>query len=729
MNSLSAFGRLVTLLVLISSSVLALPSLAQPSKIDLDGPPGSVAFGANVAVLPNGNLVVTDPRRPPNGAAYLFSPDLDLISTVSNVAPGAGEGTPLDAVQIIVLTNGNYLLANKNWHNGTGFRLGMVAWASGDQGLSGAISADNALVGSTNGDRVGVFDIKPLPNGNYVVATFSWSNGLEPVGAVTWGSGTSGVSGPITANNSIIGSPSLRVSLGAVLSNGNFVVSSWGVATGRPSNSAAFRWVDGSVGGEGLMTVENSLTGSSEGDFYAGQVFPLSNGSYVISVPYWDNGPLVDAGAAVWADGTRPTVGQISAANALVGGRSGNFVGLNGVASLANGNYVVVSPDWEGSVGINRGAVTWGSGSSGVTGEISAVNSLVGSADFDFVGGDPIYVVDGAAPLTNGHYVVSSPRWGAERGAVTWGDGTRGVVGEISPSNSLVGSTPGDSVGRYFRSAVTALANGNYVVNTPAWHRPSGERVGAVTWVSGYGVHSGEISLDNSVIGAENDGPPHATPLANGNYVVSFTQWDRGSVLDVGAVVWGDGDTGTAGTVSEANAMVGARENDRIGSWPVALSDGNYVLCSPNFSTAQTSNAGAATWLEGKRPTIGEVGPHNSLIGSSRDDQLCSGQADYIGLNLPDGRFLLSSPFFDDGAVPDAFAITYADGPLAGSINETNSVIGSWPNGGEEGGQPGLIATYDHKGARLVVGRPASSKVTIMTTARILRSGFEESTP
>ena len=118
----------------------------------MNGPAGSVAFGAQVAVLSNGNLVVTDPRRSPDGAAYLYSPDLLLISTVTNISPGASPSTPLDSVKIVALSNGNYLLANHYWNNGAITRAGMVAWASGKIGLSGAISPANALVGSTSGD-------------------------------------------------------------------------------------------------------------------------------------------------------------------------------------------------------------------------------------------------------------------------------------------------------------------------------------------------------------------------------------------------------------------------------------------------------------------------------------------------------------------------------------------------------------------------------------------------
>ena len=46
---------------------------------------------------------------------------------------------------------------------------------------------------------------------------------------------------------------------------------------------------------------------------------------------------------------------------------------------LANGNYVVRSPYWDNGAAADAGAVTWGDGTSGVTGAVSAANSLVGS--------------------------------------------------------------------------------------------------------------------------------------------------------------------------------------------------------------------------------------------------------------------------------------------------------------------------------------------------------------
>ena len=90
-------------------------------------------------------------------------------------------------------------------------------------------------------------------------------------------------------------------------------------------------------------------------------------------------------------------------------------------------------------------------------------------------------------PLSNGNYIVLSPNWNNKRGAVTWGSASTGVSGAISAANSLVGSNPGDSVGSYENQAiagpisgVTPLVNGNYVVTSLNWNSGTG----AVTWAT-----------------------------------------------------------------------------------------------------------------------------------------------------------------------------------------------------------------------------------------------------
>ncbi len=103
----------------------------------------------------------------------------------------------------------------------------------------------------------------------------------------------------------------------------------------------------------------------------------LSNGNYVVGSRLWDNGAFFDAGAVTWGDGTSGTSGVISATNSLVGNAANDWVGES-VTVLSNGNYVIRSPRWDNGATGDGGAVTWGSGASGIFGSIDATNSVLG---------------------------------------------------------------------------------------------------------------------------------------------------------------------------------------------------------------------------------------------------------------------------------------------------------------------------------------------------------------
>lgn len=142
--------------------------------------------------------------------------------------------------------------------------------------------------------------------------------------------------------------------------------------------------------------------------------------------------------------------------------------------------------------GSGFGAATWGNGNNGLTGLLSVTNSLIGTTTGDNVGVS-------ATALSNGNYVVTSPLWNngitvSKYGAVTWGNGSRGISGSVSAGNSLIGSSPGDQVGS---GGVTAQSDGNYVISSPSW----GSGVGAVTLASGRFRLKGTIQSWNSVIG------------------------------------------------------------------------------------------------------------------------------------------------------------------------------------------------------------------------------------
>ena len=167
------------------------------------------------------------------------------------------------------------------------------------------------------------------------------------------------------------------------------------------------------------------------GNQFGHSVVPLSTGNVVITSPFDDAGGP-DAGAVYLFNGA---TGELI--STLTGSSQNDNVGLDGVTPLATGNYVVSSTSWDNGAAADAGAVTFGDGTTGISGAVSADNSLVGTTTFDFVGSN------GVIALSNGNYVVSSPGWDngsvVNAGAVTFGDGTTGISGAVSASNSLVG--------------------------------------------------------------------------------------------------------------------------------------------------------------------------------------------------------------------------------------------------------------------------------------------------
>jgi hypothetical protein len=598
-------------------------NLVSPDKLD----PNVDTFGSSVVVLRNGNVVVTDPTdstvAPNAGAVFLYNGETGALlgeltgSTSGDLVGGGG---------VTALTNGNFVVSSPDWQNG-GVAVGAATWLDGSGGTNEAVSPSNSLVGSTSGDQVASVGVTALSNGNYVVDSPFWQNGGAMVGAVTWGNGFAGTTGAVTAGNSLVGSTNFdQVGSSGVtaLTNGNYVVSSPNWQNPNGSGGAA-TWAYGFGGTVGPVTAANSLVG---GFSYSGevgiQVTALSDGNYVVGSPGWNDGAAnadLSVGAATWGNGRRGIAGAVSPDNSLIGSTAFDNVGSS-VTALTHGNYVVSSPGWH-SVNGTVGAATWsGRGRDGRTlGVVSATNSLIGSTNGDHVGSG------GVTALTNGNYVVSSPSWQngrADVGAVTWGNGCTGTVGSVTLTNSLVGSTGGDMVGfgnGNPGSGVTALKNGNYVVDSPFWHT-GGAMVGAVTWAKGDGSAAGmTVSAGNSLIGSTNGdqvGSGGVTALSNGNYVVSSPLWQNGAAM-VGAVTLGHGCSGTVGAVTTGNSLVGSTNGDDLGSGGVtALGNGNYVVSSPSWQNAG-KQVGAATWCNGRTgKTIDRtntVNVANSLIG------------------------------------------------------------------------------------------------------------------
>jgi len=657
------------------------------AQLDILGPVGSREFGKTVTLLPNGNFVVTDPQfdlpGPVSnvGAVYLYSPTGALISTLT----GSAAGDRVGDFGVTILANGNYVIRSIAWNG----QRGAVTWGSAAIGVSGTVDVSNSL---TSKFVNGTGEVIALSNGNYVVNNNLWMG----VGAVTWGNGTVGTVGLISTENSLVGGTA-NDRIGAngvtVLSNGNYVVRSpfWD-GPGQVVDVGAVTWGDGMGGTAGLVSAINSLVGGSENDQIGfvdqigfNGVIALNNGHYVVSSPAWDaTGPVAfDVGAVTWGNGAGGTVGLVSATNSLVGTKGNEAVGNGGgVTALSNGHYVVSSPFWAATATEmnNMGAVTWCSGTGGTVGLVSAANSLVGGTANDLVGSS------GVIALSNGHYVVSSIRWSATSpavsnvGAVTWGNGTGGTVGLVNAANSLVGSTPFESIGE----RVTMLSNGNYVVRSSGWDAtgPAVTNVGAVTWGNGMGGTIGLVSEANSLVGGStfDFNGIVITALSNGNYVVVNSEWDSPSpeLANVGAVTWGNGIGGTIGLISAANSLVGGTTNDQVGSRGItALSNGNYAVSSINWDAPGSRaivDAGAVTWGNGVGGTVGLVDSANSLVGGA--------DSDFVGFGvtaLSNGSYVVASGFWDAPDFRNVGAVTWGSGTggTIGLITPANSLIGS----------------------------------------------------
>ncbi len=680
-----------TLLLDPQNLVISASSTAVFPQYNLVPPTGSVYFGAQVVPLANGNLVVTDPTGN-GGAVYLFNGRTGaLISALTGLASG-GVGATATA-----LTNGNFVVDSPYWNGG----MGAVTWGSGTTGVSGTVSSANSLVGSSAADHVGGLPgaangtgggITVLSNGNYVVDSQNWgSDGStsDGKGAVTWGNGTTGTHGVVSADNGLVGSTVFDGvggygGLGGVtaLTNGNYVVDSpsWGSVTTESAGPGAVTWGHGATGTSGTLSSSTRLVGPNGGA-----------------------GVGVGGGDSVgWGDGT----------------------GQDGVVALTNGNYVVDSYLWNG----DEGAVTWGNGMTGISGAVSPDNSLVGSNAAMQSGGQPDIVGEGGVTaLTNGNYVVDSPNWSADAsagsaiGAVTWGNGTTGIIGAVSTATSLVGSNMDDQIGGTDNqligvvpgTGVTALANGNYVVNSPDWgitlseNAGGAEPLGAVTWENGTMPATGTVTAANSLVGynpgADVGGGGEAgaggvTALTNGNYVVDSPGWGNSSAdsySGLGAVTWCNGRATTSGLISADNSLVGSNPGDQIGGGTTpanggaayglgggvtALTGGNYVVSSPGWDGLR----GAVTWGNGTSVISGTISSDNSLVGSLPGDQvgggigLVSGGAfgavAYVGLTaLSNGNYVVLSPAWNDGQ--GAATWGSSSGGLHGTISSANSLV------------------------------------------------------
>jgi hypothetical protein len=644
--------------------------------------------GINITILTNGNYVVSSQWT--NGTIDSVGAATWVSSTcipANESSPGAVVSTNNSLVGshawdtvgdgVTALSNGHYVVRSSFWDNGTVADVGAITWGNGFNGTVGTVDATNSLIGSTSSDTLSrSSEITALSNGNYVVTSWYWNNsaaGAGYAGAVTWRDGSKSTSGVVDATNSLIGSSYFdRIGIGEVrtLSNGNYIVLSPGwdnLATGTIDAGAA-TWVNGTTGlPVGAVSSINSVVGFAEGDLSDASVTSLTTGGFVLRSPGWDNGSALNAGAITWGNGTTGITGSITTANSLVGSTSEDKIG-SGLLVQNSSSYLIGSSKWDHGGIVDAGAVTWCNITVGCKGPVSASNSLIGSTANDQIG-------SGMNVLKNGHYVVNSLYWDhgnlADVGAVTWLSGITATTGTVNTSNSLVGTSAGNSVG----ATVTPLNNGHYVVRSPNWDHGNLADVGAVTWCNGNTSCVGTVSASNSLIGSsvtDRVGSAGLITLPNSSYVVLSPLWDGTNAADLGAATWRDGSMATSGVVSGSNSLIGSTASDQIGSRGYALLNGNYVVTSQAWDNENITDVGAITWGNGLTGTVGVVNVSNSLVGANTGDQPS------VTL-LNGGNYVVRSAMWDDGSTTNVGSVTWGNGlgGTSGVISKDNSLVGA----------------------------------------------------
>jgi hypothetical protein len=587
-----------------------------------------------IVVLADGNFVVQSPHWRPSGRdtdvgavtwgdAEAGFPGTPYAST-DNSLVGSSDGDRVGANPVVPLPDGSYVVASGEWNRvGVAVDAGAVTWCAAGGGTVGEISIANSLVGASFDDRVGDITVLNRPavvalgSGHYVVASDRWDRGaIENAGAVTWARGDGSTVGEISPANSLVGVTTGDY-VGAIvqaLANDHYIVQSPYFDHGGVGNVGAVTWGDGTATTSAEVGPANSLVGSSEYDVVGLLAAVLSNGNYVVASPVWDLGTIQNVGAVTWRDGSGPAPGIVSPANSLVGSSVDDSVGwfvtigisALGVVPLANGNYVVASPSWDDGAVRDVGAATWGSGSGGLVGPVSAANSLIGGARDDAIAQ---YIVT----LPDGDYVLGSPFWSESRGAATWGSGSGGSTGIVDATNSLVGSTVDDLV---TASGIYPLVDGDYVVGASRWNREGAPFAGAVARGRGDGSSVGPIGPSNAVVGVQgNDrvGLGGVFALPDGGFLIrSGLASGFGAITRTGFPV-----RPGPSHVEAANSLSGRTETDRIGGLgPAVQSDGAIILYTANIAQ---DNAGAVTLFGPADPFRGFI-PEEDTVRSATAD-------------------------------------------------------------------------------------------------------------
>lgn len=582
---------------------------------------------------------------------------------------------------------GYFLVVSSAWD----LDRGAVTWSSVSAPKTGVVSAANSLVGTISGDRVGlnVHQLNYTGEAQYAIGSSNWS--YDAGGSLYYAAGAL----TVISNNDIAG----------------------------------------------FVGASNSLVGTHADDYVGERIVDNSAYGYVLSVASgWGGGK----GAVTFVPLNGPSaMGEVSASNSLVGGTTLDHIGGSiasastafysysslqsgtGVQLLGDGDYLVRAPAWDNS----RGLVAWGSGSSGVSGELSVANApslaLVGAMG---AGAEAGYLGDrlGASVATHsdGSYMVFTPTWNISKGAISWGAAGVGVKGNIDATNSLYGTTL-SSFGANLVNISGSYYGNTFLALTPNWD----DGKGAFTVIGRQAPSNlGDVSAANSVVGSTaGDYLGCISDCGPGGGTLVTPQNLGGNWWAVGNANWGNG----AGAITFIYTGSNALANNAAAKAPTGIlvpgssthlsllgghgTDGDFAgdqyglsgqVMPRQYSYGNSSDGSGSVavvnseWAYGRGAVTmldlslmagsAEVGSHNSLVGTTSEYDIYGTYLGPVGDRIGSSTFwsndrqhlIITAPNWNDdrGAVAVTDWTVHAGPPQrfgrAGEVNATTAFVG-----------------------------------------------------
>ncbi len=596
----------------------------------LDPTPGAGdAFGQDVIILSNGNIVVTDPFDSSvaanNGAVHLYnSRTQTLISSIYGSTAGGLLGANSS---ITALGNSNFVIASPNNDEGGIVDSGSVRLMDGETGEQIGVT----LVGNVENDRFGAGGITVLGNNNFVIASPISSGGrIVDAGSVSLVNGVTGEQIGSTLKSDgegdVFGSSSVTA-----LGNSNFVIMLPSY-NGNISNLGSVKLVNGVTGEQ----IGATLAGEGGADFAGSSyISAVGDNNFVIVLPSNREAGIFSAGSVRLVNGV--TGEQIGVA--LAGDSINDQLGSGGITVLENNNFVIVSPnDNESSIG-GAGSVRLVNGETGVQ-----ISNLTGNSLNDRLGSR------GIIALGNNNFVIVSSD--DDEGGVVDAGSVKLVNGEtgVQIGETFAGDIEDDQLGAGLGVVgVIALANNNFVIASPFDDEAGLADVGSVTLVNGTtGEQIGATLTGNS----ESDqlglgfGIPGVVALGNNNFVVASPFDSEGGIVGSGSVRLVNGVTGE----QIGATLAGETELDLLGNSGItALKNNDFVIVSSRDDEGGIVDAGSVRLVNGATGVqIGVILAGSVTSDTFRSKVIGSASGDFYILSLSEAD---NNGLIDSGSV------------------------------------------------------------------------------